>query len=251
MYEHGEWFSIMEESNHRDPLEIVYNRVLEIMYARLQTEVCEKARAELHQRRRLFAFVQRRRYVPITFHLSEDKILPRRLTEIFKTEGVREEIDALILQGICSAISQLDREHAKLRKLVREYERRYGTWDEDKWYLHFRTFYDPSTHEDAQEKILSYERLLHQLNKDPYSMMEELRNRVLAGLNEVALKQFNQWKNTQSEIDELKWKLEPSQQYVDESFHTRKKQRKCQQYQLITPKSAPCGHCKHPAGRLK
>ena len=104
IYEGEDWFSYTKESLLRDPLEVIYRCVLEIMYTRLQGEICESARAELRQQKKSF------------------KCVSKQIDDIFKAERAQEEIDSLILQqGICSLTRTLEHEHAKLVQSISEY----------------------------------------------------------------------------------------------------------------------------------
>ena len=250
VYEYQTWFWSINNSRSEDLLEDIYEFVLEIMYARLQTDVCEQASAEFQERRNAWKFLQRRTDVPKSFYLVEREKLPKKIADIFKSARVQEEIGALILEAMCSLISKLEPEHARLVKLVRRYERKHNRWDEDKWYSFYYNLYDSVTYEGAQERILSYEVLLNKLIKDSYSIIEDIRNRVLVGLNQIALKQFDEWKNTQEEIEKLKWQSEPCQPH-DKSPETGKKKSRRQLYQLFAPKPIMYGHLKHSTGRSK
>ena len=224
------WIPTIENFNDKDPLELIYCRALDIMCVRLQAEVCQSARAELQQRKNLYKFVQRRTDVPVFFRLVEHEILPRKIDEIFKRQQVQEEIDALILQDICSLTPKIESEYAKLVKLLREYEETSGTFNQYDLYWHLWTSPYFSTSERARKKALSYELFLDKLHKNSYDTVEQIRRRVLIALNKVALKQFNQWERTQREIDKLESELNRYQQ-LDLCCHIEKKRKNtCQQH---------------------
>ena len=249
IHEGGKWFWREAEFFDKDPLVSIYDRVLEIMYARLQTEICQQAMAELHQRKNLYKPVTTKSYFMPWLYLFESELLPKKIDEIFKTQYVQEEIDALILQDMCRLTPALQRKHAELVKSIREQEK-YNTPETYElvfdWYPSYYLDY-----ETKQETALSYELLLNKLNKDPYSIIEDLRKRVLRGLNEVALEQVKQWENTQREIHELESELKKGkslhrlihdikseirrQQQPGDFSHIGKKKSKHRQYQLTAP----------------
>lgn len=93
--------------------------------------------------------------------------------------------------------------------------------------------------------------------------MEQIRRRTLVGLNEVALKQFNQWERTQQEISQiqlnpkifgkgkslqrliydLKLELRPYQ--PGDYSHTRKKNGKRHQHDPSVAKVSVNRHFRH------
>ena len=207
IYGDQKWYSLIEESIDRDPLEMVYNRILEIMYARLQTEICQRAVAELHQRKNAYKCVSAGSYLPNSSSSFEIEILPEKIDDILKTQQVQEEIVALILQEICSLTPKLEREHAKLVNLLQQYEETSNILDR---YVLFSSFPFYLSLESVQEKAFSWELLLDKLHKDSYGIVQQIRKRVLVGLKEVALKQFNQWMSTQQEIAQIELDLKES-----------------------------------------
>ena len=263
IYGDQKWYSLIEESIDRDPLEMVYNRILEIMYARLQTEICQQARAELHQRKNAYKRVSTGSYPSKSILSSEIEILPKEIDDIFNRQQVQEEIDTFILKDVCSLIPKLEREHAKLVKLLRQYEENLDISNRPMWYWYFWTHPYSLSPESVQEKAFSWELLLNKLHKDSHGIVKNIRERVLVGLSEVALKQFHQWMSTQQEIGQieldlteskkgrslqrlihdLKLELRPNQQR--DHPYTRKKNDKRHQYDQFLPKVSANRHLKH------
>ena len=212
IYEGEEWFSCTEESHGKDPLELIYERVLEIMYVRLQTETWPGARGEFRRRTNPYKLEQTQSYLPTSLYLFDREILLNRIDDISESDCVREEIDALILQDICYLTPLLEHEHAKLMQSIQEDDQQYGTSNEDIERLIFWWLFHGSSRTAKREKAVRYEVLLDKLYKDQCNIVDKIRQRVLCALNVKALNQLKQWEKTQGEIDALESDLKQFKQ---------------------------------------
>ena len=241
VYENEEWFPCGGKLRNEDPSEIIYRRVLEIMYARLQNEVCQQARAELQQQTYARKCVPDNCYLWIPFDYETSR---KKIEDILGTQRILEEIDALILQDICFLTPKLEHEHAKLVQSIRNDEEIDGDLDEDFGFSSLLRYLHHSSDRTRKRRPSSYKVLLDKLYKDPYSVVKQIRARVLVGLDKVAFEQCIHWMMNREEINELETKLQEYGQ-CNKSPFTGKKKNKHQPYQIPAPKPFLNRHFKY------
>ena len=180
----------------------------------------------------------------------------KKLDEICKTQRVQEEIDALILQDLCYVTPRLTHEHAKLVQSIENNRRHMDGYG---WLWFLWSSHDRSIDEIKRKNASRYKLLLDRLHTNQYSIVEEIRKRVLFGLNKTALSQLKEWEKTQMEIDELESNVQKSEQeerslqfihdIVLEIRHSQqtieKKKSRYRQYQLTTSQPSLNRHFKH------
>ena len=212
--------------SERDLLEPTSKRVLEIMYERLQSQICQHAAAVLHENR------NKKRIVPVPVSDSvwyiECETLPSRIENLFKTEAVQAEIRGHILDRICILVPKLEQRH-KLLKVILKY-------DEISEYEYVFSFRRPHL-ETMQKEAICHQLLLDKLDHCSNVVVEQIQQRVFELLCISALKQFNLWLNTERDIDELSRELRSDHQRKESSFNTCKIIHK--KYQKPIHKSVP------------
>jgi chorismate mutase len=175
------------------------------MYGRLQSEICQRAIAEIRGRKSAHKFLPERIYRWLIVRMNEREVLPKEIDDIFERELVQEEIREHILEEICNLILTLEKRRVELSEEIREYKQRSETSSRNE----FRSFYillSDILLEFMQREALSLELILDKLHRNS-SIIEQIHRRVLDALYRIALKQFNQWENTQRDIDELHHQL--------------------------------------------
>jgi len=155
------------------------------MYGRLQSEICQCAIAEIRERK----------------SVNEHEALPKEMDGIFEHELIQEEIREYILEEICNLILTLEKRRIELAEEIRDYERRSEISSANE-FRPFGFLLSNILLEFMQKEALSLELILDKLHRNS-SILEQVHLRVLGALYRIALKQFNQWENTQRDIDEL------------------------------------------------
>jgi hypothetical protein len=219
-YSKYDWFWSLRAPSEKDLLEPVYKRVLEIMYERLQNDICQRAIAEIRGKNSVHKFLQERMYLVLSFKLIERDALPKRIDDIFKSKLVQEEIRERILEEICLLTPKLEQRRVELVKEIREYEQRSETSNENEFYQ-FHLILFGTSYETMQEEALSHELILDKLQHGS-NIVEQIHRRVLDALYGVALEQFNQWESTQRDIDKLYQQL-PVYQSLDKFLNISSK----------------------------
>jgi hypothetical protein len=233
-YRNHNWSWYWRKPPKRDLLEPVYRRVLEIMYERLQNEICQRAMAELREMKNPYKFAHEPTYVLLCWillrpiglpnridYLSRRAVLPKRIGDIFKCELVQEEIRERILEEIYVLVPKLEKRRAELVKELQEFEQTQKILHENNLYPFMYFPFGPSRFETVREEALSHELILNKLHQGS-DIVEQIYQRVLAALYEVALEQFNQWENTQANINQLRHRLSPCQSLEKSFFETSK-----------------------------
>ena len=209
-----------QTSNEETLLKPVCKRVLEIMYARLQSEICQCAVAKIRSEPSSHIFVREKSRLWFNFDLFELDSLPEDLDDILGSEIVQLEILERILEEICVLITKLDKKHVELVKEIQEYDQNRDASFLNVWF--FFDYYRPgvSRFEYIQEEALTYELTLEKLHERSI-VLAEIRQRVLNELRNVARKQFIQWKRTHQDIDELRHQLSNCQQVKKSSITSK------------------------------
>jgi hypothetical protein len=130
------------------------------------------------------------------------------LGNMLENEIVREEMCKRVVNEVHNFIPVLKSMHRDLVKEIRSYE--HST------YL-FRS--EAQRLEDTQKKALFYTLMLNKICQNSLVVVEQIRQRVVKTLYEVASKQITQWKNTDKEIVELRQNLS-SGQSPEKLFHS-------------------------------
>jgi len=220
-YRKNDWLWYLKASSEKDLLEPVYKRVLEIMYERLQNEICQCAIVGLRGRNRVHKSVRERIFPELHFEYFKHEVLPKRIDDIFKSELVQEEIRERILEEICILTPKLEKRRVDLVKEIREYEEGLERLNGNEFYPFYTFLFGALDIENIQEEALSHELILGKLHQGS-SILEDIHQRVLDTLYEVALRQFNQWENTQRNIDELYFQLTSYEPQEKSSSNTLK-----------------------------
>jgi hypothetical protein len=206
-YRNYRWSWYSKAPSETDLLEPVYKRVLEIMYERLQSEICRRAIAEIRRRNSAQKFETKVIDLCVNYCLLECEDLPKKIADIFKSEFVQEELRERILEEICVLTPKLEQRRAELVKKIREYEQDSERSHENEFYQLYYLLFLTTSFETMQEEALSHELILDKLHQGSSIIVEQIHQRVLDALYRVALKQFNQWENTQQDINELRQQL--------------------------------------------
>jgi hypothetical protein len=171
---------LMRLYNEEALLKPLCDRIVETMYERLQSEICQHAKAEIHRRRQ--KCIQKENYEWI-------------LTRILEREIVQEEICKSVSDKVCKLIPYLESMH---RFLIEQ-----NQWSLFRLEIHI--FEDPyeiyvPSREDIQSIALFYEIMLDKLRQHSLTIEEQIRQDIVKTLHDVALKQITEWENTEKEI---------------------------------------------------
>ncbi|CAF3448917.1 unnamed protein product [Rotaria sp. Silwood1] len=201
---HRIWFRRTFEQT--EILEPVYRRVLEIMYERLQSEICQRVVIELRKRKVLHNNVEEYFDLEYYLFLSDHEGLPKAIYDIFKHERIQKEIHERILEEICILTPKLEKRHSELVTQIRQYEQSHDIFHGNGWNVFDFYLFGSSFFESLQEEALSYELILDKLRHGS-SIETEMYQRVIDALHRTALTQFVHWKNTHQDISKLQYQL--------------------------------------------
>ena len=239
-YSHFLSFGRQRTVSEESLLTPVHKRVSEIMYARLQSEICRRAMVLIHETQSPFTFVQEEYIFLILSSDLKLEDLPKTINDIFELEVVQAEIRERILEEICVLIPKLEKKHAGLVKEIQEYDQ-----DQETPHVHLFNWHDlwlgTSHFERIQEEALCYELTLEKLYQGS-DVIEQLLQNVLDALYYAAQKQFSQWKTTRRDIDKLDHQLS-GKQLVQYLSITAKEMR--ERYWIPVTKPIPKLQLKH------
>ncbi|CAF2865579.1 unnamed protein product [Rotaria sp. Silwood2] len=248
-YSNEDRFWFRRQIGQTEILEPVYRRVLEIMYERLQSELCQCAVIELRRRKSLHNNVEENFNLEFRFNLSNHESLPKEICDLIKDELIQKEIREHILEELCVLTPKLEERYSELVTKIREYEQSHDILHEfNSSFFHFCLFGSLSF-EMLQEEALCYDVILDKLRQGS-SIEEEIHQRILDALHKAALQQFQHWKWTQQHILKLHYQLsscQPTGKYPSIILNTII----YPSYQISIPKPLPKLQCKYSMRQLK
>ena len=184
-------------------LKPLYKRVSEIMYERLQSEICQRAVAEIRKRQSPWKFEQVEIRFWTLFREFQLEVLSKEIRDIFQLDAVQAEIRECITEEIYVLIPKLEKMHVELVKKIQEYVQNQEALHQ--YYLNLFDFFYPfgrSHFEYIQEEALCYELTLEKLHQRS-NIIELIHQRVFDALCYAAREQFTQWMSTKQDIDKL------------------------------------------------
>jgi hypothetical protein len=220
-------FWLYETVKEESLLEPIHKRVLEIMYERLQSEICQRAVMEIRRQLRNFVpkvcnkwtsytmfqieplwklglvWMKNEYYLP-QYDYVPTEIDKQLLLDIFEYKPVQNEIRERILEEIHVLIPKLEQKHNELLKEIQEYEQNLGVeYDIHIFLWHEILLYGKSRFEYIQEEALSYELTIAKLHQCS-TAVEQIYQVILERLYATALVQIKQWDITEQIIDQLR-----------------------------------------------
>ena len=248
-----------KKTTEEDLLKPMCDYVQEIIYARLQDQICQRILSVLHNNKqrenkrkdtfesifekfnkniyrtniwKKFILLSLARYSPRFY------VLPDAVGNLFKSEHLKQEIRELILKELSILTLKLKEHHVELKKKLQTLKAQqnnsnvlFGIG------FFFRIRPRHAGYEFVQQETLCHTLLLDKLNGSSDIVVTQVQQLVCNSLRRAALQQLNQWLITKNEIEALRVYLTTKTHSVESC--SKLSQNTYQRYRAPEPKFVP------------